>query len=191
MGYSKKVYREAGRVLAERRQRANEEAASHLQKAYERLPRLRQIDRQMSASGAQVIQAVLRGEKEMAALMQRLKEENLSLQEERKALLASAGWPEDYTQEAWSCPKCRDSGYLEDHQRCSCYDSLLQQIASRQLSSGWDEEEYTFENFGHRYRKRLHFVEFAARVFKRDWYRHRPQFRGYKSSKFQSRKIKN
>ena len=146
MGYSKKVYREGKRILAERRQKAGEEADRRRRQAYERLPRLREIDRQMAACGSRVIEAVMQGEKEMAPLMERLKQENLSLQEERRALLASAGWPEDYTEEKWSCPKCRDTGYA-GNVRCSCYESLLGQIACRQLGSGWNEEEYTFENF--------------------------------------------
>ena len=110
MGYSMDVLNRARGLLAQRRADRESELAARTQEAYAQLPRLRQIDMQLRQSAAKAAQAVFLSGGDAQAAMEAVKQENLALQEERKALVAAnfaPGWLED-----GRCPRCGDTGYL-------------------------------------------------------------------------------
>lgn len=44
--------------------------------------------------------------------------------QQKKALLRSAGFAEDYMEMQYTCPICKDTGYV-DHKRCRCLQQKL------------------------------------------------------------------
>lgn len=61
--------------------------------------------------------------------------------------LVSGGFPEDYLQPVYTCPLCKDEGYIFDPSRRMC--SCLNQELNRRLleEAGLTGDEQTFENF--------------------------------------------
>ena len=96
---------EGERIARERR----EEVAAHL-------PRLRQIDAEAAALGAGQMRAVLNGG---PADLSTLNKKLALLSAERKSLLVSHGYPENYLEIPYICPSCQDTGYI-GHEKCSC-----------------------------------------------------------------------
>ena len=47
---------------------------------------------------------------------------------EKKELLTKAGYSENATDPIYTCPKCKDTGVLEDGSTCSCYGEILEKI---------------------------------------------------------------
>ena len=68
----------------------------------------------------------------MAAALEKVKQENLSLQKEREALIA-ANFPQGYLEEAPICSHCGGSGYIGAN-LCSCLAELCREEQKRELT---------------------------------------------------------
>ena len=64
-----------------------------------------------------------------------------------KEKLVSGGYPEDYLQPVYTCPLCKDEGYVFDPSRRMC--TCLNQELNRRLleEAGLSGDQQTFENF--------------------------------------------
>lgn len=143
MGYSTQVLRAAREALAQRRADRESELAARQQQAYAQLPRLREIDIALRQSAAKAAQAVFLSGGDARAAMEAVKQENLLLQEERKALVAAhfaPGWLDDNR-----CPHCGDTGYVGSSM-CHCLKQLCVQEQRKALGAIFSGNE-GFENF--------------------------------------------
>ncbi len=132
MGYSQEVLRRARARLAEARADRESENRRHQQIAYEEVPRLREIDRQLRLTMAQAAQAAfLRGEDGKAAL-EAVRDQNLALQQERQRLV-SLYFEEGYLDDSPICDKCGGSGYVGSAM-CECLAELCRQEQKKELT---------------------------------------------------------
>ena len=132
MAYSNEVVRRARQRLES--QKADHESLQHarLQQVYKQIPRVREIDRQLRSSMVLAAQAAfMKGEDGKEALAQ-VRQENLSLQAERKALIEAAFSPE-YLDESPICSHCGGSGYMGSTM-CRCLADLCRQEQEKELS---------------------------------------------------------
>ena len=116
-----------GKLMAQARARfesdkSKQEAAfrQKREEIYRAVPRLAQIDAALRGTMTQVIAAALRHGQNPAVAVEKLKEENLSLQEERKALLISRGYEPDALTAKPRCATCGDTGYTKEGALCDC-----------------------------------------------------------------------
>jgi DNA replication protein DnaC len=138
-----------GRLLAQareekekiRRRSIAEDDRRH-QVAYERVPQLRALDGRLAALVGEVAGAVLGGGRPVDEIRQ----ESLELQARRAELLTENGWPMDWLDGAWACPKCRDTGYVAG-QICSCLLALYDKARARDLSALLKLGDERFETF--------------------------------------------
>lgn len=87
------------------------------QEAYRRIPRLAEIDSAVARSAVQKARLLLDGDSSAVAA---LRKEVAALRAEREQLLSSMGYPKDYLEPVYTCPDCRDSGYVDGH-KCHCF----------------------------------------------------------------------
>ena len=87
MAYSQEVVKRARDRLSQAKADRESENLQHLQQAYRQIPRLKQIDMQLRQTMAQAAQAVFSQSGDVQAAMEKVKEQNLALQQERKALV--------------------------------------------------------------------------------------------------------
>lgn len=136
MSYEPAVMRKALARL-ERRRESRERRRFQLERElYEKEPRLRQIDRSLRGTMADLARLAT-GETpvqpdgpEISAIRARSE----ALQEERAALLAGLGYGPDALDETPSCPKCRDTGWTLAGM-CSCLKELCAQEQIRALTA--------------------------------------------------------
>ena len=96
MAYAKEVLHRAEARLDEARRQNELDCDRRISAIYEKLPRLREIDRELRKTSAKVYAAAFRGSESPEQAMQTLKQENLSLQRERDWILESESIdPED------------------------------------------------------------------------------------------------
>ncbi len=145
MGYDKRVYAAVHEELARRRYQASTQAQAHLDEVYQKIPEIQQIDRTLSLTGLSVARAVI-GRADSHEKIEQLRRHNLQLQERRAHLLKQAGFPEDYTQEHYSCAKCKDTGVLGTR-HCECYQSLLREKACHLLNQTSPLQLSSFDTF--------------------------------------------
>ena len=106
-------------ILDERRHRAEREARSRQEEAYRRVPALTELDDEVFRLNHERVLNAIRGGTDSSELLSRLKE----LEDEKKALLSQAGISRDSFQPRYFCPKCRDTGYI-DNKKCGCMKQL-------------------------------------------------------------------
>ena len=144
MAYSAEVVRRARARLAQKKADRESENRQNLAKAYEKLPRLKEIDRLLRQTMALAAQAVFSGEGDAQQRMEQAKQENLSLQQERAALIRQH-FEEGFLDEKPVCEHCGGSGYVGSTM-CSCLSELCRQEQKKELTllSGGKE---TFNQF--------------------------------------------
>lgn len=132
MAYSAEVLKRARARLAQARADRESENRRHLEDAYNRIPRLREIDKQLRVTMAMAAQAVFASGGDVQAAMNEAKEKNLALQMERRELIA-ANFEEGYLDEAPVCDRCGGTGYIGSAM-CECLAELCRQEQKKELT---------------------------------------------------------
>ena len=129
------------RMYNERQLRHQREQQEHIRIAYEKIPRLAEIDAEIASLSVRKAKAMLNGDTSMdldlnAAIRDR--------SQERAALLSMHGYPADYLELTYDCPLCRDTGYINGTQKCACFKKAAVDLLYRQSNV---EELLKTENF--------------------------------------------
>ena len=133
MGYSEQVLRRARERLEQAKQERARENEAHRREAYERYPRLEQIDRELQTTMAQLVAATLRHGEDPAEAVAQIREKNLALQREREWILEAGDFEEGYLDDAPVCSKCGGSGYVGSTM-CECLRELCRQEQKKEVS---------------------------------------------------------
>ena len=131
---------EADRSIREAEQAARREAI------YTSRPRLREIDEELRRTASRVLAAALRRGQDPLPEIQRLKEQNLNLQAERKTLLAELGLTEGDLENTPLCSLCGDTGY-RGGQMCRCLKAYYVEEERKELSKLLDLGGQSFDTF--------------------------------------------
>ncbi len=132
MAYSAEVLRRARARLAMAKEDRESENREHLQDAYEQLPRLREIDRQLRATMAMAAQAAFSQGADPVELLEQARRENLALQHERNELVAMY-FEEGYLDDSPICDHCGGNGYVGS-EMCECLRELCRQEQKKELT---------------------------------------------------------
>ena len=132
MGYSAEVMQRARARLATAKADRESENQQHLAEAYHKVPRLREIDRQLRLTMAMAAQAVFTSGGDVNAAMEEAKKKNLSLQREREALVRMY-FEEGYLDDSPICDRCGGSGYVGSTM-CECLAELCRQEQKKELT---------------------------------------------------------
>ncbi len=132
MAYSAEVMRRARARLAQAREDRESENREHLQIAYERVPRIREIDRQLRSTMAQAAQTAFSQGIDVQQVMDEIRRENLLLQQERREL-AAEHFEEGYLDDSPICENCGGSGYVGSAM-CECLRELCRQEQKKELT---------------------------------------------------------
>ena len=144
MAYSQSVLRAARKRLAEARAEREAENARNLAQAYERFPRLAEIDRLLSSTVAQAVAVSFRKGEDPADAVAKLRDQNLALQRERAWLVSQL--EDGFLDDDPICPKCGGTGYVGE-QMCECLRELCRQEQKKELTSLLGAGHARFEQF--------------------------------------------
>ena len=131
MAYSNEVVRRARARLAEAKADRERENRENLRVAYERAPRLREIDKLLQGTMAKAAMAAFAGG-DAKALMEQARQENQALQREREWILYNT-FDEGFLDESPICPICGGSGYVGSTM-CECLMELCRQEQKQELT---------------------------------------------------------
>lgn len=146
MSYDGKVMRRALARFEEDKQRRASQQAQRKNQVYAQIPRLRQIDAELSATMSKIIAGALQRGTDPLPAIRVLRDENLALQQERSELLTLHGYPADYLEDKPHCSLCGDSGYCGGAV-CSCLQDYYHTEQIRELSKMLDLGTQSFETF--------------------------------------------
>lgn len=146
MAYSEQVLRRARLRLEQAKQERERENAAHRQEAYERYPRLKEIDRELQLTMAQLMATALRHGEDPTQAIAQIRDRNLALQRERDWILEAGDFEEGFLDDAPVCAKCGGTGY-EGNQMCSCLRELCRQEQKKELTSLLGSGRESFDTF--------------------------------------------
>ena len=144
MGYSAEVMQRARARLAQAKADRESENQQHMAEAYNQVPRLREIDRQLRLTMAMAAQAVFASGGDVNEAMEAAKAKNLALQREREQLV-NLYFEEGYLDDSPVCDRCGGSGYLGSTM-CECLAELCRQEQKKELTF-LNVGRETFEQF--------------------------------------------
>ena len=149
MGYSSSVYKAAADRLFERRLNAEKDADRRRAAIYKKLPRTKELEKEISHCGIQAARAVISGGN-VTEEMKNLRDRNLAMQSELAEILTSNGYDKDVFEPSYSCKRCSDTGYYEENGRtlvCNCLKQALVSCACEELNRTAPLSLSTFESF--------------------------------------------
>lgn len=127
-----------------RQRRSRRMLEEHRAHAYQRIPRLKEIQDAIAAASAQRVRSLLSGE--TAGTASAYEKEMDALSQERRLLLSQNGFPPDYLEMPFQCPHCQDTGYV-DGKKCVCFRKLTADMLCRQYNLDQVLEKENFALF--------------------------------------------
>lgn len=149
MAYSQEVYSRAAQALERRRERANLEAQARIDEIGEKLPEINEIQRKLAQIGLNISKVFLYSADKQADT-EKLMQESLELQEQKKNILKKNGYSEDALDIRYTCPACKDTGFIGSR-RCKCHNELLKDIERSDLAKIAPIDDCTFDTFDIQY----------------------------------------
>lgn len=120
---------------------------NRMQEVYQALPRLLEIDNEISSLSVTQAKKLIDGnENALACFHDRLK----ALTGEKARLLADHGYPKDYFEPPYDCPDCQDTGYIGGR-KCHCFEQAAIDLVYTQSNIRRILETENFDNFSFDY----------------------------------------
>lgn len=146
MAYDGRILHRALQEYERERARREAEFQERREIIFRRQPRLREIDGELRSTMSRIIASALRRGTDPRPAVERLRDQNLSLQREKQALLEKLGLPQDCLEEKPACPLCQDTGY-RGGQVCRCLRNYYAKEQKKELSRMLDLGSQSFETF--------------------------------------------
>lgn len=109
------------------REKEAREAEQRREEVYKKLPRIKEIDSEVSKLGATLSKALLMGKDKGNARV--IREQMDRLSEERAVTLTDNGYSPDHTDIQYKCQKCNDTGMTDLGERCTCVPERMEEAA--------------------------------------------------------------
>lgn len=157
MAYSRKLHERVRAELKNRKTTAEQKAHENRMKLTEQYHEFQFIEAELAKTGMAIVNAFALPKEDVETTLTNIRKKNDALQKDRKNLLKTLNLPEDYLDVHYVCPKCEDTGLVEerDEERnvsygskyCTCYMSLLKKYAAEEINKNTPLELSSFEDF--------------------------------------------
>ena len=115
----------------------------HYQKAYSMIPALKELDQSISSLSVEKARRLLDGD---STALSSLKEDLHQLIQRKKSLLEDHGLSEDYLELSYTCPDCKDTGYI-GNKKCHCFRKAIIRLLYEQSNIKELPYDAGFKNF--------------------------------------------
>ncbi len=146
----KQQYKQLIRMYDTKRLESTKEQARREELIHANIPRIAHIDREMATIGIKLAKAALDSKVNTAELIPLFQEENQNLIKQKRELLASNGYSEDYLDLHHDCYKCNDTGYIGT-EHCTCLNQSLINVAYEQSNLKHILDYENFDTFDFNY----------------------------------------
>ena len=136
------IYEKAKAQIEARRNNARAEADYRSEIIRDKSPEVAEIDAELSKTGMLIFKTACDG-----GDIAPIKERNRALQERRREIIVSLGYPEDYTDLKYTCPECSDSGFIDGVRMCHCLREIIIKERIAESAMGKLIERQSFDNF--------------------------------------------
>lgn len=109
--------------------RKNREHLIRKQEIYSLVPRIKEIEKEISTLGVMTSKEILKNSSDMEKILHNLKTKIENLKQEKAILMTENNLPLDYADIKYDCKNCNDTGYLPNGQKCNCFKQALIKVA--------------------------------------------------------------
>jgi DNA replication protein DnaC len=138
-------YEEITRDYNRRQLQNRREQEERMKQVYEKIPRIREIEKEEASISARKARSFLLGETNQSV---DLKRELALLKEEKECLLLNYGFSKDYMQMRYQCPICKDTGYV-NNDKCKCFKRKVIDLLYTQSNLKEILKEENFDTFSY------------------------------------------
>ena len=128
MGLKNSQYQAIMRDYEQKQLRSRDALARHYSEVYAKSPEFQSLDESISILSVQYGKRLLNGD---GHAVESLKKELAILRKQKDELLQSCGFPSDYLEPSYECPRCRDTGYI-GNQKCRCFRAAASRLLYEQ-----------------------------------------------------------
>ena len=95
---------------------------------YDGIPQIRGIDSELHQLSMELPRLILSGRFDAKKRADEIQKRMKALNEEKAYLLTEHNYTIDYMEHPYTCEKCKDTGTLDNGERCSCFSDKLAQM---------------------------------------------------------------
>ncbi len=144
MKFSEIIYQKAELALKARREQAEKLHEMRRKEFVAKYPELLTIEKEMKDAALAVIKSISGGTEKVDVSV--VAKRNLEAQAAKKALIVSAGYPEDYLDIPYTCKLCNDTG-IHNGKLCTCHLQLLQELSVGEMTCSPMLARCSFDTF--------------------------------------------
>ena len=141
------LFKEIEEEFERKRDKNKRSLITRQNKIYKMIPKVKEIDDKIKLTSLKMAKEILSNPDDNEKIVQKTKEEIDKLKMEKAYILSEANIPIDYLELKYDCDECKDTGYLEDGNKCHC---LMQSLINRAYKMSNLEtilEKENFKNF--------------------------------------------
>lgn len=146
------IFDKAQIILQNRRRNAVVENERRIDEINMRIPQIREINNTIASAGKDLIKIIGAGGTDVQQKIEQLKRNNLDAQLASRSLLVENGYPADYLDIHYTCPKCDDTGYY-NNTMCECFSKICGKLEAKELNRHSQLELSSFDTFSLAYYK--------------------------------------
>ncbi|MGI5893727.1 MAG: ATP-binding protein [Candidatus Merdivicinus sp.] len=136
----------ARRTLDQRRSRALIEQAERVEEIARKIPQVIDLRKELALTSVKLSKMILAHDKDMPDGLEKLRNANLAMQAMERELLQKSGYPADYLEVHYTCPRCHDTGFVEG-KVCDCFRQLEKSYILKMLNESSTLELCDFRSF--------------------------------------------
>jgi len=147
------VFERAQAIMTTRRMKAVSENDRRINEINQKIPQLKEINDALYSTGKELIDLITsRKGEDISQKIEELKKNNMGAQEMSRKILVANGYPADYLDMHYYCPKCNDTGYC-GNEFCDCFKQLCGKLSADELNKSAHLKLSSFESFNLSYYK--------------------------------------
>lgn len=141
------IYDKAHSILSQRRAKALAENDIRIQEINSKIPEIKEINDALYNTGKELIRIITESKgADVNRKIEQIKQNNLGAQQIAKQLLTANGYPEDYLDVRYICPKCSDTGYINGN-ICTCLNRIFAALNTSKLNEKTTLKLSSFSTF--------------------------------------------
>ncbi len=141
------IYEKAKVIMTQRRTTALSQNEQRIQEINNKIPEIKEINDALYATGKDLIRMVIEAKgKDISKQIESIKASNLGAQDMSKHILIAHGYPADYLDVHFTCPKCCDTG-SDGTKMCSCMKQLCGKLMADELNENAQLTLSSFDTF--------------------------------------------
>lgn len=132
-----------------RRTAAVDENRRRTEEIAQKIPQIAVIDRQIAETSMEIFRVIQSGDR-VEEKLSTIRKHNEERQAMMRDLLTRNGYPSDYLDLHYSCPRCDDTGYV-GNTNCSCLMRELSRVAAQEMNRSAQLALSSFDDFSLEY----------------------------------------